>query len=102
MKEFKIHRSGDVLVGDDVLDAVKNGINTLHLATNFSYSGERVTHFKIEYRDGILGGNGGLEVELKVDFRRATTAPMESTVRTVWIYGTPEDVAGVPAEWFPV
>lgn len=97
---YTVHRSGacDIgIEGTDIKEAVENNFSVLAKEMNIGnaagYSLDKVT---IEYKPGILGGKGGIELAVTAhgDDSLVNYDPYndEPKVSTIWIYAKKEDL----------
>lgn len=95
---YRVHQSGrsDILIaGDSLPDAIERNVNTICRAAQAgNAAGWRLVEVKAEYRAGILGGKGGVELRithlgLPLAHRAADPTPRQSVL---WLHATPDDL----------
>jgi hypothetical protein len=99
MKQFRMHRAGGscpaALPGNDLADAIQGNFDAIAreamLGNAAGYTLEAVS---AEYRPGILGGKGGVELTIRargVPLATHDDRPKQSRLHTVWIEAAPAD-----------
>lgn len=100
MKTFSVHMSHEsdmAISGDGLIQAVENNFQSIarayHVGNVAGYALERV---RMEWRDGILGGKGGVELritargsDMLAEYDPTDDAPKDTVV---WIHASREDL----------
>lgn len=100
MKNFSIHMSvgSDMMIsGDSLIQAVENNFQRIasayHIGNSAGYALERV---HMEWQDGILGGNGGVELRITARGSDALVGydPVNDIPRdtVIWIHANRDDL----------